>query len=284
MEPECSKTPQWVGSPPPSSLGSLHIQGNIHRNILTDGYISYTFTPRIAEIYISYLLRVDLQTVGAFSFDDLPGAFFVWNRPANHGRPSRIVNERPAWLLDYAISREEDRAIRPVVAVGSVVLQELWSPRGQGDWRRYFEQAQLQLPIFFVNTDGSVGVPVTDATARQMSLQGADHPVPLGDRTSLKIRICWPGYEPSEHQIRLRDQTPAKNLVTFERFVKHVGSRVQHFLEECERIPLHQPNQNFKWIVGHDHITYGEVVLIGVVQVSAGSWTPILQLRSRVIM
>jgi hypothetical protein len=163
---------------------------NKGRDFLTDGYISYTFTPLVAEVYLSFLLRVNLQTVRAFSFDDWPGAYFVWNHAANYSRPSRIVNERPAWLLDYAKSSEEDRAIRPVVAVGSVVPQQFWSPQGQGDWRRYVEQAELHLPIFFVNTDGSVGVPVTDATTKRMSLHGADEPVPLGNRTTLKIRIC----------------------------------------------------------------------------------------------
>jgi len=169
------------------------------------------------------------------------------------------------------------------VAVGSVVLQQLWSPQGQGDWRRYFEQAQLQLPIFFVNTDGSVGVPVTDATISQMSLRGADQPVPFSNKATLKIRICWPGYVSSEHQVQLKDQTPARNPISFERFVKHVGSRVQQFLVECERIPLHPLNQNSKWIVGHGRIPCDEVVLIGIVQVSAGSWMPILQLRSHVV-
>jgi hypothetical protein len=36
--------------------------------------------------------------------------------------------------------------------------------------------------------------------------------------------------------------------------------------------------------VAHDNITFNEVMLIGIVQVSAGAWTPILQLMNRVIM
>ena len=45
-------------------------------------------------------------------------------------------------------------------------------------------------------------------------------------------------------------------------------------------MPLHDP----KWIVGIGHITFNEVMIIGVVQVSEGSWMPILQLMSRVII
>jgi hypothetical protein len=40
----------------------------------------------------------------------------------------------------------------------------------------------------------------------------------------------WPGYAPSEQQVQLRDQTPLRNPVTLERFVKHVASRVRQFL------------------------------------------------------
>ena len=37
-------------------------------------------------------------------------------------------------------------------------------------------------------------------------------------------------------------------------------------------------------MVGHGNITSDEVMLIGIVQVSEGSWMPILQLMSRVVM
>ena len=37
-------------------------------------------------------------------------------------------------------------------------------------------------------------------------------------------------------------------------------------------------------MVGHDNITPDEVMLIGIVQVSEGSWMPILQLMHRVVI
>ncbi|KAI9440532.1 hypothetical protein H4582DRAFT_1473413 [Lactarius indigo] len=244
-----------------------------HGNDLrVDGYLSYTFTPQVAEIYLAYLFKVDPKRVHAFSIRDWPGAFFVADPPMNHCRPQHILNGRYAWLLDYAITSRRG---------GTVVPQQLWSPQGQGDWRRYVEQAQLHIPVFFVNADGSLGVPVSHAAAGQMSLRHANEPAPLGDRTTTKIRIGWPGYTPSEQQVQLRDQTPARNPVTLERFVKHVGSRVRQFLVDCERVPC---DPYSKWMVGPNRITFNEVVLIGVVQVSAGSWMPILQLMERIII
>ena len=47
-------------------------------------------------------------------------------------------------------------------------------------------------------------------------------------------------------------------------------------------MPVHDPNS--KWIVGPHRITFNEVMIIGVVQVSEGSWMPILQLMRRVVM
>lgn len=149
-----------------------------HRDFLTDGYIAYTFSPRTAEMYLAYLFKLDPNLVRPFGHQSRPDAFFVSNPPVNPSPPSLLVQGRPTWLLDYVIRQ-----------AGSVVPQELWFPRGQGDWRRYVEQAQLHVPVFFVGVDGSLGVPVRYAAAGQMSLVGANEPAPLGDRTTTKIRI-----------------------------------------------------------------------------------------------
>ncbi|KAI0272462.1 hypothetical protein BC834DRAFT_348160 [Gloeopeniophorella convolvens] len=239
-------------------------------DVRVDGYISYTFNPQVAEIYLAYLFKVDPKRVQAFGVSTWPGAFFVADPQMPHCRAHHVGGGRHAWLLDYAIRRG-----------GTVVPQQLWSPQGQGDWRRYVEQAQLHIPVFFVNLDGVLGVPVANAASGQIALRDGDAPAPLGDRSTTKIRISWPGYQTSEQQVQLRDQTPARNPVTLGRFVKHVGSRVRQYLLDCERVPV----PSSPWTVGGPgRITFNEVVLIGVVQVSAGSWMPILQLTNRIIM
>jgi len=65
----------------------------------------------------------------------------------------------------------------------------MWFPQGQGDWRFYVERGQLQLPLFFVNADGTLGVPIEDAAAGQMCLRGAGEPASFGNKTTAKIRI-----------------------------------------------------------------------------------------------
>jgi hypothetical protein len=148
-------------------------------DLLVDGYVAYTFTPQVAAVYLRQLCKInDPRVVQTFSVSGWPGAFFITNPPMNHCRPYHIGNNQYAWLLDYAI--------RPG---GTVVPQLLWTPQGQGDWPQYVEQARLDLPVFFVNADGSLGVPVAYAAAGQMTLRNAKEPPPLGDKTTTKIRI-----------------------------------------------------------------------------------------------
>ncbi|KAI9511571.1 hypothetical protein F5148DRAFT_974910 [Russula earlei] len=163
---------------------------------------------------------------------------------------------------------------------GSVVPQQIWFPQGHGDWRRYVEQAELHIPVFFINADGSLGVPVVNAAGGHMTLFRANQPHSVTGLPQRSASAYWPGYQPSEHQVQLRDQTPARNPVTLERLVKHVGSRVRQFLSDCVQVQSADP----RWAVGYGGINVNEVMLIGVVQVSAGSWIPILQLMERVVM
>jgi hypothetical protein len=45
------------------------------------------------------------------------------------------------------------------------------------------------MPVFFVNTDGSLGVPVLNAAAGQMQLHRADLPPQIDSNTAVTIRI-----------------------------------------------------------------------------------------------
>ena len=211
------------------------------RNFVTDGYISYTFTPQTAEFFLVKLLFkvANSESIEAIRDPDGSGAYFVFNPPSQFSPAPLTINGRGAWVLDYNV--------RPG---GSVVPQELWVPQGQGDRRRYVDQALLRMPVFFVGINGSLGVPVLNAAAEDMQLRDAHLPPSLQDRTTAKIRIAvralfvpvlrvptyhvvilkWPGYGPSESQVQLRDQTAAGNPIAFNRFVKHVGSRVRQFL------------------------------------------------------
>ena len=117
------------------------------RDYLTDGYISYTFTSRNAEFYVVHLFRRDAASVQAIR--DGNGAYSVLIPPSHFSPPIR-TQYGDTWVLDHAVRTG-----------GSVVPQQLWAPQGQGDRRRYADQAQFYMPIFFVNMNGGLGVPVS---------------------------------------------------------------------------------------------------------------------------
>ena len=154
---------------------------SVTSDILTRGYISHTFKPQTAEFFLVNLLFkvVNSASIEAIRDPGGSGAYFVFNPPSHCSPASLTINGRGAWVLDYNV--------RPG---GSVVPQELWVPQGQGDRRRYVDQAQFGMPVFFVRVDGSLGVPVLNAATGDMQLRDVHLPPPLQDKTSTKIRIA----------------------------------------------------------------------------------------------
>lgn len=104
-----------------------------------------------------------------------------------------------------------------------------------------------------------------------------------------------------------RDQTSDHRTITLEKFAKRVASAVDRFfdvstpssllfrflgglqssfnrlhfdwLQEAGRSEGQDPN----WKVGSGGITKDQVIIVGVVHVSQGSWQPILQLNRYVV-
>ena len=157
--------------------------------------------------------------------------------------------------LDFSVSTTQ----------GTVVPQRRWTPADEIDVRRYVTSATLQLPIYFVNKNGSVGFWLPDI------LQGRDHDLyngnreaPLGGKSTTFLRInvsshfnapckdedshpCssmpmpsqWPGCEFWKRQIPTRDETHARNPITRARFMRHVGTSVDKFINvSFSLIPL----------------------------------------------
>ncbi len=83
-------------------------------------------------------------------------------------------------LLDRSISATQ----------GTIVPQGRWTPADEVDIRRHVESAQLQLPIFFVNHNGSLGFWLPDILRGcDRDLHNANSFAPLGGKTTTHIRI-----------------------------------------------------------------------------------------------
>ncbi|KAI0060985.1 hypothetical protein BV25DRAFT_1806462 [Artomyces pyxidatus] len=229
-------------------------------------------TPASAEYYFTCLLKVASSTLAPiWNVPQWPGAAFI-TQP-HTSRPLVVTHHRqPLWLIDYVV----------VGQYGTVIPQRLWIPHSVTDQRQYVAEAQLEMPVFFVHTNGALGVSLVDATAGNChSLRGFRDVAPIGGKSSTHLRMSWPGYKDWKRQVQTRDETPFRNPITLEKFVRHVGRSVDNFLVQCELDPVqHAPN----WRIGGPNgINRNDIMVIGVVHVSAGSWMPILQLSARFV-
>ena len=86
----------------------------------------------------------------------------------------------PAPLLDYSMN----------ATIGTVVPQRRRTSADEVDIRRHVESAVLQLPIFFVNHNGSLGFRLPDILRGcNHELHNANSFAPLGGKTTTSVRI-----------------------------------------------------------------------------------------------
>ena len=174
------------------------------------------FGIQAAAFFLQSLLRMNPQDVNLISnVPGWPNALMVSRPSMPNTRPDALAsNQHPLWILDFV----------PLASL-NVVPQRIWSPPNQSDWRRYVEQADLHMPVFFVQSNGVIGLPLSRAVVGDTaSLRNADRAAHLGGGHSTQIRIAaslspspshvrltWfpsplhsfqrPGYEPLEQQI-----------------------------------------------------------------------------------
>ena len=151
-----------------------------------DAFLVRMFGQRDAAFFIESLLKTNAKNV--YLISNVPGwnnALMVQNPSASDARPAAVLplpnnQSRHLWILDFVPS-----------PTATVVPQTIWTPPNQSDWRRYVEQANLRMPVFFMQSNGAIGLPLTRATAGDTAtLHCADSPAPLGGGHSTQIRIA----------------------------------------------------------------------------------------------
>ncbi|KAI0299329.1 hypothetical protein BC826DRAFT_906439 [Russula brevipes] len=188
-----------------------------------------------------------------------------------NAKSSNVVQGQPAVLLDYVI--------RPG---GTVVPQGIWSSENPAHVRRYTD-GPPSMPIFFVDNDRvHLGLPLLAAVEGDCTtLLCANDAPPIGNCFTAYIRINWPGYDKWTTQIMTKDRTPARNTIPLKKFANRIAKAVAKFLDAAQRPHGQVPN----WRVGDGDggITKEQVILIGAVNVSQGSWQAILQINRYVM-
>ncbi|KAI0285858.1 hypothetical protein BGY98DRAFT_1092690 [Russula aff. rugulosa BPL654] len=245
-------------------------------DLLVDGYISQTFRPDNTEDYLHNLLKTEQsglslnQSCQTLLNPDGSGVFVARRIPHNISLAPFLQdhNGHPLWLLDYS-----------VVRTGTVIPQARWSPENVNDYRQHVAEALLQMPIYFVQQNGVIGLSLDDAiNGRCQTLRNPRAQAQLGGKTTTHIRIAWPGYNEFKRQIQIRDETPSRNPITVAKFAHHVGRSVEAFLRNPK--PSQTQTAEFdRWAIGQGGINLFNIRIIGAIHVSAGSWMPILQLN-----
>ncbi|KAN0131232.1 hypothetical protein V8E53_010936 [Lactarius tabidus] len=238
---------------------------NGFQTLLVDGYISQTFRSRAAEQYFLNLLKIAaIPPHATLPITWREGYFFFVHSVPTH--VPRSLNPPGRWVLD-----------RCIVDGGTVVPQTMWSPDSPVARRQNIEKALLQMPIFFEDKDGLLGLSLEASIDGGCHvLRDANDPAPLGPRTTTHIRILWPGYKDYKRQIPIRDESIARNPITMAKFVGHVGRTVDTFLQVCE---VDSAFVDDRWQIGPGRIQRSDIIIIGAVHISAGSWMPIMQLN-----
>src|SRR6266850_5216526 len=149
--------------------------------VRSDGFLVRMFGERDAAFFIESLLKMNAREV--YLVGNVPGwpdALMVQRPSVGDTRYDVMANNSPLWLLDFIP--------RPIYRV---VPQKIWTPPNQSDWRRYVEQTNLRMPVFFVQNNGTIGLPLARAAVGDTaSLRRADSAAPLGGGHSTQIRIA----------------------------------------------------------------------------------------------
>ncbi|KZV65100.1 hypothetical protein PENSPDRAFT_587391 [Peniophora sp. CONT] len=224
--------------------------------LVRDGFLAHMFGSRV-EIFYQSLLKTSIRSLSVqYPLHGWPWAFAL-SAGAVAVLQANVTDAHqvPYLLLDFLANP----------TIGPVVPQKLWLPRSSRDISRYVLEAALGLPIFFVQNDGRIGFTVAEASAGNLSsLLGCVRAVSVGGVTSVSVRIQWPGYKDWRRQFPTRDATAERNVITLEQFVRQVGRTLDSFLLVC--------------LLSYA-IWRKDIIIIGAVHVSTGSWMPILQLN-----
>jgi hypothetical protein len=185
---QISPAPQNSGIPPAQArkqVETLHLLGNVPFTsvafVRSDGFLVRMFGERDATFFIESLLKMNARDV--YLVGNVPGwpdALMV-QRPSVSDTPyDAVANNHPLWLLDFI-----------PLPIYHVVPQKIWTPPNQSDWRRYVEQTNLRMPVFFIQNNGIIGLPLARAAVGDTtSLRDADGAAPLGGGHSTSIRIA----------------------------------------------------------------------------------------------
>jgi hypothetical protein len=134
--------------------------------------------------YFGHLLKSDtiFQTHSPVFSDGRQGALMVEGHAAPYLAACYcFINGLPVLVIDWGVD---------IIARGPVISQTLWRPFTQESFRQNVLEAPLEMPIFFVQRNGSLGFTVEQGLSGNLStFHGLNEVARLGGQTSKHFRI-----------------------------------------------------------------------------------------------
>ncbi|KAI0031274.1 hypothetical protein K488DRAFT_86964 [Vararia minispora EC-137] len=240
----------------PSSLSTAVPCGTPSLPPLAYGYVASSFGYQDAAQYFGHLLKLRCSDWVAISgADGRYGELIVLDlRPVHNTlSPGHPV---------IGVSMDLDSRCHSVPQ-DCVLAQRIWRPQSELDYHRHVSDAALERPIFFLHNNGRLGLAVASTLSGDFStLRSVSQPVNMGGKTTTTVRIHLYGVPAYKCQIHIRDDTPNRAPIVLGRLIRLLGRQVADFL-----------NKNGMGARGLNSET---TIIVGVVQVSAGCWMPIL--------
>ena len=157
----------------------LDTKGPTSGDLLVDGFIARTFATTDVANYLVLLLKTQ-RFLQHYRIVYHQCAWHITRNSNLLQGDSPGVPHQPTLLLDYSMK----------ATYGTVVPQQRWSPANDIDIRRHVESAALQLPIFFVNRNGSLGFRLPDILRGcDRDLHNANGFASLAGKTTTHVRI-----------------------------------------------------------------------------------------------
>jgi hypothetical protein len=281
------------------------------QNVHIDGYIAQMFVPRVARKYHVSVLRREPGDIQFQADVGGTGAFLATPPP---GPTSGQPEPEHSWVIDYAV-RNMGPVIRQIIWTPKKSSDKVrWVEHEQLHPPIFFMNKNgrdLGLPL----KDAAGGdcmclrgaeeaAPVGSSAHAQIRINVSSIFVVHSPELMVKVYPSqWCGYVYLDwnEQISIQKQTQPRERISLETFAKHVAKKTVKFMEviltllpkflQETDVRIYQfakdkdqvaedNDSDQRYRIGDEYIAPRDVTLIGTVQVSHGSWMPILQLNN----
>ncbi|VDB83169.1 unnamed protein product [Peniophora sp. CBMAI 1063] len=198
------------------------------RSLWADGHLAYTLTPEGIEDYFCNRLRIQKLGDHRPEVRTCGNMFLVYSRTLYDSPPclpyTTDPNGKPFWLIDFLVDS-------PTSIIVPQQLNILRNPIPL--------KTRLNMPIFFQNRQGGLGVSVGAAAASaKPGIRGEDMILEaIRGVSTTHFVVQWPGHSDFLKQSETR---VSKEPHTIGRFAHHIGLFMKKFLMKAPSLRIDQ--------------------------------------------